>query len=342
MSADGRVPLLQQTAPAINQDTSVRQLMQSAQVNLDRGDLPGAVANLEQVLARQERNKIARVGLINILVRMTRLVEAEQHAHILTKQLPEDTEPVYLQALIAFQRGDLQRVCDLASQCLTRGDSRPEVYKLLALAEYLLEQYDKFETHIRAALKQNPGDAEAHYHLGRHLYERKRYTEALNTFHEVLQIQSDHYKAHYYTGLLYEGMDQGEKAKEEFLAAIKIIDGKKIRFAWPFADLGRRLVNEGQFERGIGWLYRATRNDPASPQAYYEYAKALFQKGATPEVKRALEEAIRLDPGYSEAYYLLARYYVKAGEKQLANETFAKFEQVKKNPVPSPYGLRRW
>ena len=84
------------------------------------------------------------------------------------------------------------------------------------------------------------------------------------------------------------------------------------------------------------------RNDPASPHARYEYAKALFTKGATSEVRKSLEEAIRLDPGYSEAYYLLAQYYVKTGEKQLATDTLKRFEQVKKNPVPSPYGIRRW
>jgi len=84
------------------------------------------------------------------------------------------------------------------------------------------------------------------------------------------------------------------------------------------------------------------RNDPASPHALYHYAKALFQKDPSAEVKQAVQEAIRLDPGYSEAYYLLARYYQKTGEAQLAKETFAKFEELKKHPLPSPYGLRRW
>jgi Tfp pilus assembly protein PilF len=53
-------------------------------------------------------------------------------------------------------------------------------------------------------------------------------------------------------------------------------------------------------------------------------------------------EAIKLDPGYGDAYYLLARYYQRTGESQLAKDTFAKFEEIKKNPTPSPYGVRRW
>ena len=125
-------------------------------------------------------------------------------------------------------------------------------------------------------------------------------------------------------------------------AAIDVIDRLKIRYAWPYADLGSLLVNEGDYDRGIGWLYRAVRNDPASPYARYNYAKALFRNGATFEVKQELIEAIRLDPGYGDAYYLLARYYQRTGESQLAKDTFAKFEEIKKNPTPSPYGVRRW
>jgi len=321
---------------------SVDRLMQSAQASMERGDLPAAAASLEQVLIQDEKNKTARVALINVLAGLMRWGEAENHAQILNKQFPGDTEPTLLLAMIALRRGNPQQACDLANKCLSQGDNRPEVYKLLALAHYLLQQYDKFEAHIHAALQQNPRDPEAHYHLARFFYEGKRYKEAFNSFQEVIKLQPDHYKARYYAGLLYQGMDQPERAKEEFLASIEIIERKKVRYAWPFVDLGRQLVNEGETDRGIGWLYRGIRNDPAAPQAHYEYAKALFQQGATPDVKQELLMAIRLDPGYSSAYYLLARYYLKIGEKQLANEAFARFEEVKKNPTPSPYGLRRW
>ncbi|MBA3442031.1 MAG: tetratricopeptide repeat protein [Pyrinomonadaceae bacterium] len=271
-----------------------------------------------------------------------RLLEAENHALILKKQFPEETRPIHLLALIAFQRGSLRLASERARECLARGDNRAEVHKLLALTEYLLQSYDQFEVHIRTAIELSPNDGEGHYHLGRYLYEKKRYSEALSSFERVIGIDPDYHKARYYTGLLYEGMGQAERAKEEFLAAVKIVERKRIRYAWPFTDLGKRLVNEGDFERGTGWLYRAMRNDPASPHARFEYAKALFTRGATREVKESLEEAVRLDPGYGEAYYLLARYYVKTGEKQLAVHTLKKFEGLKKNPVPSPYGIRRW
>jgi tetratricopeptide (TPR) repeat protein len=318
------------------------QLLDRAQASLHRGDWQAAVPSLEQALAKEPKHKGARSALISTLLRLNRIADAEKHASIFAEQFPAETEPVFLRALIAFQQGQIPRVAELTAQCLKRGDNRAEVYKLSAIAEYLLGNQEKFVAHIRAAIKQNPKDADAHYHLGRHYFEIKRYNDALASFQTVTQIQPEHYKAHYYAGLVYEGQNEMEKAKEQYRAAIQTIDRVKIPYAWPFTDLGKLLVNEGDAERGVGWLYRGVRNDPASPHAWYGYAKALFKQEASSEVKEALAQAIRLDPGHADALYLLARYYQKTGEQQLAKDTFARFEELKKNPAPSPYGLRRW
>jgi len=327
---------------ALAQEASAAQLLDQAQSSLHRGDWAAAILLLEQALEKEPKHKGARSALISTLVRLNRTAEAEKHALLFAEQFPQETEPVFLRALIAFQQGQIPRVVELTSQCLKRGDTRAEVYKLSAIAEYVLGNQEKFVAHIRAAIGQNPKDADAHYHLGRHYFEIKRYNDALASFQTVLQIQPEHYKSHYYAGLVYEGQNEMEKAKEQYRAAIRTIDRMKIRYAWPYTDLGKLLANDGDHDRGVGWLYRAVRNDPSSPHAWYGYAKALFQKEASLEVKDALNQAIRLDPGYTEAYYLLARFYQKTGEQQLAKETFAKFDELKKNPAPSPFGLRRW
>ncbi len=318
------------------------QLLRDAQASIERGALPEAARQLEQALALDPDHKAARLTLSHVLIRLARLPEAETHVQRLRQDFPRDSEPLFLSALLAFQHGQMEQVCAFSEQSLARGDKRAEVYKLLALAEYLLGRLDKFEPHIQAAIKLNPRDADAHYHLGRYYFEDKRYREALAAFRTTLQLQPEHYRARYYSGLVHEGENESESAKQDFQAAIEIVERRRIRYAWPFTDLGKRLLNDGEYERALGWLYRAIRNDPSSPHAKYHYAKALFQKGASAEVKETLQAAIQLDPGYSEAWYLLARYYQQIGEKQLAQETFARFEELKRNPLPSPFGLRRW
>lgn len=337
--ADSRIQLL--PVQAQGQDLSVQQLMASARTALERDDLEGARASLERLVSREDTNEQARLALTDVLMRMGRWKEAESQARILANQFPAKTEPVYLLAQVALRRGDPASARELAGRCLERGDQRPEIYKVLALAEYLLQRTELFEGHIRAVLQKNPRDAEAQYILGRYLYETQQYRQALIAFQAVHAIQPEHYKAHYYAGLICQASGDTDLARAEFLAAIRIIESKQIRYAWPFADLGRALNDAGETEKAIDWISRGIRNDPTCPKTYYEYARALFQQRVDSEVGRALLEAVRLDPGYSDAYYLLARYYRKTGENQAADHVLEKFRDLKANPVPSPYGLPR-
>ncbi|MCI0524374.1 MAG: tetratricopeptide repeat protein [Acidobacteria bacterium] len=341
-AGQGNEPARPPSANDFTLNASVGQLLAKAQASFQRGDVATATAALEQALALESENKPARKTLIRLLLAQGRLKEAEQHVRTFARFHPTDNDALFLQALVAFQNGDLRQTSELAETCLKRGDKRAEVHKLLAMSEYLQRRFEKFEVHIRESAKLDPLDPDPHYHLGRYYFEDKRYKESLDEFKKTFELRPDHFKARYYAALVYESQNDLELAKQELQAAIKVIDQLKVRYAWPYADLGRMLVAEEDHDRGVGWLYRAIRNDPASPYARYHYAKALFRQGATFEVKQELMEAIKLDPGYGDAYYLLARYYQKTGEEQLAKETFARFEEIKKNPPPSPYGVRRW
>jgi protein O-GlcNAc transferase len=332
-----RVPSLNESAYS----APIAQLLAESQARLQSGDVQGAINRLEQALTLDGKNKPARKMLIQLLLSQGRLNDAEKQVQAFSRLYPEAPESIFLRAAVAFQSGKFQQASELAETCLKRGEAGAEVHKLLAMAQYLLGQMGTFEKHIHEAARLAPFDPEPHYHLGRYYFEDKRYEQALGAFKRATQIRPGHYKAHYYAGLVHEGQNQIEQAKQELLTAIQVIEQQKIQYAWPYADLGRLLVSQDDYERGVSWLYRAVRNDPGSPYARYHYAKALFRKGATFEVKQELFEAIRLDPGYGDAYYLLARYYQKIGEAQRAKETFAKFEEVKKNPPPSPFGVRR-
>jgi tetratricopeptide (TPR) repeat protein len=341
LAAAAAIGLTHAAAQTPGQEASVEQLIGRARVSLEHGDLEGTRDTLVRVLTVQETNERARLALTDVLMRMSRWTDAENQARILSRQFPADTEPVYLRAVIAMRRGEPQTSRDLASRCLVLGDTRPEVYKVLALAEYALGQNDAFETHIRAVLRTNPSDAEAQYFLGRYLYEIQHYDQSLRVFQSVLEMEPEHYKSHYYSGLLYGAAGNESRARQEYLAAIRVIESKGVRYAFPYADLGRQLAETGELDDAIQWLTRGMRNDPDCPKAHYEYARALFQKGVEPEIEKSLQEALRLDPGYTEAYYLLARYYKKLGESQLASQALARFKDLKDHPLPSPYGLHR-
>src|SRR5213593_2647546 len=200
----------------------------------------------------------------------------------------------------AFHTAQFERSADLARLCLLQEGDSSETYKLLALSSFMLQRSDDFRTNMEKALALNPSDGSAYYHLGRFFYEKKQYKEALDRLGKAAELDPENFKAYYFSGLCRQGSADDQKAATDFRKAIDIIEQKKVRYGWPFADLGELIVLRGEFEKGLSWIYRATRNDPSLPYTHFAYARALFRREAGLEVEQSLQHAIKLDPGYTE------------------------------------------
>jgi len=244
-------------------------------------------------------------------------------------------------AVLAFKAGQIERAAQLARECIDGGTVSGDAYKLLAISYFLLQRFDDYLVNMQRAAELNPADTEIHYHLGRFFYEAKDYTKAMDRFSRAVELDPDSYKALYFLALCRQGNNDEKGAAEGYRTAISIIERKRIRYGWPFADLGDLLALKGDYEGGLSWAYRGIRNDPSQPYVHYVYARVLMNKDPTPEVEQELNKAIKLDPGYTQVYYLLGRYYAKIGDKEKAKAAYAKFDELKTNPVPSPFGVRR-
>lgn len=320
------------------QDPSV---LGRAQAELDRGNLTEAAALLRKALESDPKNKAVHVALIDALMRSGHGAEAAAAAQSAQRQFPGDGGVTYVAAAVALGTGNLEMASRLAKQSLAEGDRRAEVYKLLAMSRFLAGDADGFYENIQAAIERDPNSADSHYHLGRYYFEKKMYTPAIESFGRVYRLDPNHYKAWYFSGLSQQGSGDVEAAEKSFRKAIEIIDRRKVRYGWPFADLGEMLASRGRLDDGLGWLYRGTRNDPGLPYTHLKYAVALLQKEPGVEVQHEIETALKLDPAYTEAYYQLGRYYSKTGQPERAKEAFAKFQELRNNPKPSPAGVRR-
>jgi tetratricopeptide (TPR) repeat protein len=279
---------------------------------------------------------LTRLSVFLLLAASGALADAEFQANT----PPQAASGACPAALEAFRAAQFERAAELSRACIQQRKEDSETYKLLALSSYMLKRVDDYRENLEKALALNPNDADAHYHLGRFHFERKEYRNALERFRNALTLDPENFKAYYYSGLCRQGNNE-EGAQEDFRKAIEIIERKRINYGWPFSALGEMFTMQGDFERGLSWHYRAIRNDPTLPYTHFSYASALLKKEANFEVEQELQRAVKLDPGYTEAYYLLGRYYTKIGDKERAGQAFSKFEELRKNPVPSPFGLRR-
>ncbi len=244
-------------------------------------------------------------------------------------------------AVEAFHKGEIPKAAEEARKCIASGKADGQVYKLLAFASFLLQKFDDFNANMEKAIELNPSDAEAHYHLGRYLYEKKLYKEAMSRFETAIKLDPQSYRAMYFLGLCKQGNGDLKGAEEAYRGSISVVERSHVQFGWPYADLADLLSLQGNHDAGLSWAYRATRNDPKLPYTHYVYARIMLNKEASYEVEQSLQRAIKLDPGYAQAYYVLGRYYTKIADKEKARDAFAKFDELKNNPAPPMAGVRR-
>jgi tetratricopeptide (TPR) repeat protein len=267
--------------------------------------------------------------------------EAWAEAGILREQYPQDTQAAYLMAAVAFRKGEFQVANELAAEAIALDEQYVEAYRLRAFSFFLMKDYDNYKTSLLALLERKPNDAEAYYHLGRYYYESNMFSDGLEAFRKATALDPNLYKAYFFLGWCQQAGGNTEGAKQSFRTSAEIVQASGINYGWPFSDLGELLVTEGLYDEGLGWLYRGVRNDPELPYTHCKYAEALLKTEKSGEIEQHLKKAIELDPGYTQAYYVLGRYYTISGDRDRAKEALAKFQELRKNPTVSPQGVRR-
>jgi len=335
------VCLASQLEEAPLEELSLPQLLNSAQQKIDSGQREEALPVLREILKRDERHMLARKALIDVLMRLLRSEEAWAEASILREQYPQDAQSAYLTAAIAFRRGEFLQASELAAQAIALDDQFTEAYRLRAFSFFLLKDYDSYKASLLELIEHNPNDAEGYYHLGRYYYESNLFTDGIEAFKKATAIDPTLYKAYFFLGWCLQAGGDTEGAKKSFRTSAETVQTAGVSYGWPFTDLGELLVTEGQYDEGLGWMYRGVHNDPGLPYTHCKYAEALLKTEESAEIEQHLKKAIELDPGYTQAYYLLGRYYSKVGERDKAKEALAKFQELRKNPTVSPQGVRR-
>jgi tetratricopeptide (TPR) repeat protein len=93
---------------------------------------------------------------------------------------------------------------------------------------------------------------------------------------------------------------------------------------------GAALLAEqlGQREAAVAYWGRAVAESPWQPAYRASLAQLLVHQGAWAEAGPHLEAWLRLDPGNVEAHMLVARYWLRKGDRERARAEVALVEQL--------------
>jgi len=215
---------------------------------------------------------------------------------------------------------------------LYKGPKRKAFNRLLEDAEYALFAFD-IESALQAleaAHRLDRDNYELNYFLGETYFNEGLTDLALTFFKRVLEVEPDHYEGLVYSGVIQHEQGNVPLATELLQRAVSVYPDTFL----PQFSLGAVYAGQGQLAKAAVLLERAVEIDPV-PQALFLLGSSLYEMGKTTSAVEYLQQVVRHDPAYEEAYHLLGLAYLDRHWNRKALEAFRQAQRL--NPKKLRY-----
>lgn len=226
----------------------------------------------------------------------------------------------------AIEGGDSEAV-----EWLKRLDARErrERIERLRKSEALFREgrYEESLKALEAILNRRPDDADALFNAGLVYAKMGRYNEAIERFKKILEIEPANTASHRQLGYIYNALGAYEEAKREFEAVIGISpegeEAGKVKEA--LAGIEKRVKvteyfrqaseyrEKGELDAALSVTREILSIEPENAFALYDMAVTSNMMSRKEEAIEALNKAVRINPGYSEARFELGIIYESLG-----------------------------
>lgn len=302
-----------------------------------RGDLDHARPELAAI-AKQFPNLASVSAVEGRLYMRTGDLAAARVALDRTMQL----DPRSMEALDALTALDLQqnRIEDARSRLANRidaGDETPAVLLLAARTFLAAGDRARAEALLRKSIVRDPLETANYGLLGRLLQEGNRLEAAKSEFEAAAKNEPLNLPARLMLGMLAHARGDTEQAKFWYADALRIEPRAALaanNLASIYADAGDNLdvaqklaenaleqwPGAAEFQDTLGWVYyrrqlggqainrfqQSIATDPSNPVYHYHLGLAYFRNGDRDRARTALQRALELNPGFSDASQALA------------------------------------
>lgn len=234
-----------------------------------------------------------------------------------------------------FKAGKFAEAAQALDQSLAQD---PDLVPALTLKGKLAMGFNRFDDAREAftkAARLQPRSAYTQFLLGFFHYVDNDFQRALEPLQTAAKLNPADSRATFYLALTYEGLAQPEEATAYYEKTLAL--QQESPSAETFTAYGRLLFTLGRYEESRARIQRALQLDPRSRDAHYEAGRLHFEAGQFADAAAEGERALAL-PGVGtldrQIHFLLARAYLKLGDKAKADEHLAQFKA-------SPVTLRR-
>jgi tetratricopeptide (TPR) repeat protein len=264
---------------------------------------------------------------LELLVRENKLREAENIAQSLLARSPEDPLLLYWAGYLQFQQKNYSSAIPLLRAAEKRKSDLPNLAKYLSVCYYALNQYVLFEKEVQEALRLSPKDPELHYFLGLYKYSvRDELASALNSFNRALELRPLDQQALYHRGRTYEILGDNQKAREDYLKSIELIEKGGQSFSLPYQGIASLLLENFPGE-ALQFAQKSIGIEPGSESGYFLLGKIYSQLGKLPEAIAAFQRLATLNPTSGKPHYWLYSLYLRTGDRHAAEAALSEFQR---------------
>ena len=186
---------------------------------------------------------------------------------------------------------------------------------------------------LRTQIKANPNDAVLRVRLGEALGAAGKSQEAIEQFNAALKISPKHTGAFMDLGILAMSNHRDEEAKGYFKKVIELTEGSDMadtnqRRELALHNLGVLSYQQKDYEGAIGYFKAALRIRGDASDTYVYLAQSLEAIGQVQDAESAVSVAIRFDPNFAQARYLLGKYMLANGDRLTASSHIGRAREL--------------
>lgn len=256
-----------------------------------------------------------------------KLASAEAALHGYLKEHPGSAEAHFLLGYVLFrEQRPAESLAEFTAGARVRRPKADEL-KTVASDYILLQDYADADRWFTEVTVESPGDADAWYLLGRTKYNKNEFVDAVSSFERALTLRPRYIEAENNLGLSWKELNNPEKAKAAFQAAIDW-QGDAPADPQPFLNLGTLLADGSDFDKSIPYLAKAAALSPENPRIHEELGQVYEAKKNLPQAQAELEKAVALAPAISGLHFRLGQIYRHEGLRDRAQHEFELCEKL--------------
>jgi len=261
----------------------------------------------------------------------------------MARDFPDSDNAMYLAGLVHNEQGDSSRAVEYWERAAALDSRRADVYNSLGYAALLKEENEKAAKYFRKAIRCDPSLTEARVRLAQALLSDGGIEEAAGVLEKIERKSA---QAHRLLGQAYQHLRKFERAKREYLAALKLNPGfaealyglavtcarlgerdEAVRYRKLFNELKSEYQKIGRRKRSIWNPLAITRVSVA--HTHTDVGRVYFSQGKPGRAVELWKRAADLDPSNTRCRALLAGLYLRQGHVAEALSLYEELTRIK-------------